>query len=196
MNINAKTILETLGKHPDLKGKTIFIKVFSDHLRPEVLLDLLAIFRPDVIFLRRILLFTFLSIQKAMNSGLNAWVQVDSSDQMVDVKQKQLLDHIERSDAWFSSLRKMVGSLKLVYVDITYSGIFETGDELPILENFLSLHRGDAITLNPESTRVTIQDRRKDYFLTDVMGQYSQLPESMRGDLIRLPSFGQTRNCD
>lgn len=196
VNINAKTILETLGKHPDLKGKTIFIKVFSDHLRPEVLLDLLAIFRPDVIFLRRILLFTFLSIQKAMNSGLNAWVQVDSSDQMVDVKQKQLLDHIERSDAWFSSLRKMVGSLKLVYVDITYSGIFETGDELPILENFLSLHRGDAITLNPESTRVTIQDRRKDYFLTDVMGQYSQLPESMRGDLIRLPSFGQTRNCD
>ena len=196
MEINAKTILETLQRNPNLAGQTVVVKIFPSHLSYESLIDLLAIFRPDVIILRRVLFFTFLSEQKAMNSGLNAWVQVDSSDQMVDVKQKQLLDHIERSDAWFSSLRKMVGSLKLVYVDITYSGIFETGDELPILENFLSLHRGDAITLNPESTRVTIQDRRKDYFLTDVMGQYSQLPESMRGDLIRLPSFGQTRNCD
>ena len=196
VNINAKTILETLDKHPEMKGKTIVIKVFSDHLRPEVLVDLLAIFRPDVIVLRRVLLFTFLSMQKARNSGPGAWTQVDSSDQMVDVKQKQLLEHIESSDAWFSSLRKMIDAMKLVHVDITYSGIFETGDELPILEEFLSLHQEDPITVIPENARLTIQDRRKDNFLTDVMGQYSQLPESMRGDLIRLPSFEQTRNYD
>jgi hypothetical protein len=85
----------------------------------------------------------------------------------------------------------MVDSLKLVHIEITYSGIFETGDDLPDMGQFLSLHRGEAITVIPENARLTIQDRRKDYFLTDVIGQYSKLPESLRGDLIRLPSFNE-----
>ena len=126
-----------------------------------------------------------------MNSGLGAWTQVDSSDRLIKVDERKISSYITNSDVWFNWIKKAVESLKLVNIDITYSGIFETGEELPVLEKFLSLHRGDAITLNPESTMLTIQDRRKDYFLTDLMGQYSQLTESLRGDLIRLPSFNK-----
>ena len=191
MDINAKTLLETMQNNPKLAGKTVVVKIFSDHLSNERLIDLLAIFRPDVIVLRRVLFFTFLSEQKAMNSGLGAWTQVDSSDRLIKVDERKISSYITNSDVWFNWIKKAVESLKLVNIDITYSGIFETGEELPVLEKFLSLHRGDAITLNPESTMLTIQDRRKDYFLTDLMGQYSQLTESLRGDLIRLPSFNK-----
>jgi hypothetical protein len=141
--------------------------------------------------MRRVILYTFLSRQKARSAGSGAYTQVDSSDRLIEVDEREISSYITNSDVWFSSIKKTVESLKLVNIDITYSGIFETGDELPVLEKFLSLHRGDTITVIPENTGLTIQDRRKDYFLTDVMGQYSQLTESLRGDLIRLPSFNK-----
>jgi lipopolysaccharide biosynthesis glycosyltransferase len=191
MEINAKTILQSLQRNPKLAGQTVVVKIFPSHLSYESLIDLLAIFRPDVIIMRRVILYTFLSRQKARSAGSGAYTQVDSSDRLIEVDEREISSYITNSDVWFSSIKKTVESLKLVNIDITYSGIFETGEELPVLEKFLSLHRGDTITVIPENTGLTIQDRRKDYFLTDVMGQYSQLTESLRGDLIRLPSFNK-----
>lgn len=191
MEINAKTILQSLQRNPKLAGQTVIVKIFPSHLSYESLIDLLAIFRPDAIIMRRVILYTFLSRQKARSAGSGAYTQVDSSDRLIKVDEREISSYITNSDVWFSSIKKTVESLKLVNIEITYSGIFETGDELPVLEKFLSLHRGDTITVIPENTRLTIQDRRKDYFLTDVMSQYSQLPESLRGDLIRLPSFNK-----
>jgi hypothetical protein len=189
MDINAKTLLETMQNNPKLAGKTVVVKIFPNHLSNERLIDLLAAFRPDVIMMRRVILYTYLSRQKARSSGSGSYTRVDSSDRLIEVDEREISSYITRSDAWFSSLKKTVDSLSLVHLGITYSGIFETGEDIPVLEKFLSLHRGNTITVIPENAGLTIQDRRKDYFLTDVMGQYSQLSESLRRDLIRLPSF-------
>jgi hypothetical protein len=187
LNSNAVAIMKTLKYHSRFAGRTVVIKIFAVHLKINTLATLLEEFRPDVIFLRRSFLFTFLSIKKAKNSGPGSWSHRDSSDQLVDLELEELHDYIGESDVWFDQVLSKVEELNLAKTDLSYSGIFESGEQIATLEEFLSSNRNRKIKVTTTNTKFVIQDRRKDYFLRDLVIQYMQLPQGTRTELLRLP---------
>ncbi len=181
------SVFNLLSDAPELRGSTIFVKVFPFHLREARFAELLNTFRPEVIFLRRHLLFTFISEMKALQMGHGSWSKIDSSKEIVTFNPVAIEKHIARSDNWFNIFYSHTNQLKLPNLDITYSGLFETGDDIGPLSLFLSEISGNPVSLDIESCQLPIQDRRYDSFLANILEQFADLSEASRSALLRLP---------
>lgn len=87
--------------------------VFADDLNPRDFEELLHDKRPRLLILRREMIFTC--------PTLSEW---------------EAADHVVRRDAWFDQVLALAGRLQLVWLSLTYDGLFGSGADVPLLESF------------------------------------------------------------
>jgi hypothetical protein len=166
-------------------GRTL-IKVFPGQLHPRALERLLTELRPRLLILRRDLVFTYASQLRAQSS--QSWGGgTDSTDVPYTFVERSALEYIVQADLWFDGVAKWAEALGLNNVWLTYSGLFATGKDVPLLESF---YPGSALEIDERgglrSSR-QIQDRRSDPSTLEMMRRVSNLSFTTRDRLLRLP---------
>lgn len=164
----------------------ILIEVFPDQLHPLALGELLEVFRPRLMFMRRDILFPYLSQTRA--SGENPQRPSDLTDMPDTINEQVALHFAIRCDSWIDGVAGLAQSLGLQNLWLTYDGVFVTGDDIPLLESF---YPGQAIPMDSEagglrSARPSATDRSDAAILTMVkaLSTFSALTHAQ---LLRLP---------
>ncbi len=180
-------------------GRTL-IKVFPDQLHPSALEELVRVFRPRLLVLRRELVFTYVSQLRA--SALDererqlgkAWLGTDLTDAPYAIDDPAALQYALRCDSWFDQLDRLAAELELHNVWLTYTGLFTTGADIPLLESF---YPGPALPTVTGAgglrSGLKIQDRRSDASVLEMIRAVSSLSAATQGHLLRLP--GRHANC-
>lgn len=188
MSSNAIEVTESvLANSP---GRTL-IKILPDQLRPRVLERLLTEFRPRLLILRRELIFTYLPPMRAKPAS--SWGGgTDSIDAPCVLTERSVLEYAVRADAWIDGIAQLSQELGLHSTWVSYSGLFATGSDVPLLE---SLYPGAALGTDPHgglhSDLPTIQDRRCDVPTLEVLRSFGNLSTTTRERLLRLPGRHQ-----
>ena len=174
-------------------GRTL-IKVFPDQLHPSAFEELLRVFRPRLLVLRREMVFTYVSrlraIQLDQRDGVfgKAWLGSDLTDAPYAVDDRAALQFALRCDSWFDRLDQLAGELGLTNVWLTYTGLFTTGVDIPLLQSF---YPGPALPTSSGSSGLqsglTVQDRRSDASVLGMIKAVSTLSAATQAHLLRLP---------
>ena len=185
----ALNILADLLESLSTQQKTLVIKIFPDQLSLQKFHEILEIYRPKIIVLKRRMIFSYISHLKAVVH--HHFYGQDNSDVDISFNENEIESYIANSDAWFNNIKNVARQLKLKSVDITYEGLFETGKDISVIERFMN----ESVETNPsdstERKKTAIQDRRHDNFLVDVIDQYLLLPAKLQMDLLRYPGNNQ-----
>jgi hypothetical protein len=174
-------------------GRTL-IKIFPDQLHPSALEKLVRVFRPRLLVLRRELIFTYVSqlrasaLDKRERQFGKAWLGTDLTDAPYTIDDRAALQYALRCDAWFDQLDRLAAELDLPNVWLTYTGLFTTGADIPLLESF---YPGPALpTVTGASglrSGLKVQDRRSDESVLEMIRAVSSLSAATQGHLLRLP---------
>ena len=165
------------------EGVTL-VKVFDDQLDRAVLQDLMAMFRPRVILLRRQILFSLVSLLKAEHSL--SFQDSDSTQTPFSLTSDRILGYIRDTDEWFDWACSVIRELDIPHVDVTYADEVEVASQSQ-LRHFLSDwgYLADS-GLGPPGPSTRRQDTRTDSVVTGLLEQVASL-EVPLSDLLRLP---------
>lgn len=162
------------------------IKVFPDHLDPAAFAELLSVFRPRLLILRRNMLFSYVSLLRATRTGL-FW-DSDSTDVPYHVKEQDVFHYTRKCDGWFDLTAILAERLQLDCRWLTYEGIFTTGTDVAVLESF---YPGLAMPTDPRTrglkSEFQTQDRRSDSSVLGMVQAVSRLSAAAQAQLLRLP---------
>lgn len=168
------------------RGGRSLIKVFPDQLHASVFEELLTVFRPRLLILRRDMLFSYISLQRATRS--NAWRNSDVTDVPYSVSDTDALQYALRADLWIDRVAGLVSKLQLDNVWLTYAGLFTTGEDIALLESF---YPGPALPVEDQSaglkSSLKVQDRRSDASILGMIKAVSALSTITQSQLLRLP---------
>lgn len=179
-------------------GRTL-IKVFPDQLHPYALEKVVRVFRPRLLVLRRELIFTYISQLRA--SALDrrerqfgkAWQGRDLTDAPYAINDRAALQYALRCDAWFDQLDRLATEFELPNVWLTYTGLFSTGADIPLLESF---YPGPGLPTVTDAgglhSGLKVQDRRSDASVLETIRAVSSLSVATQGHLLRLPGSHPT----
>lgn len=180
-------------------GRTL-IKLFPDQLHPSAVEELLRVFRPRLLVLRRELIFTYVSRLRAMQLDRRdkrfgkAWLGTDLTEAPYAIDDRAALQYVLRCDSWFDRLDQLAREFDLSNVWLTYTGLFVTGEDIATLESF---YPGPAMPTGAKSaglqSGLTIQDRRTDSSVLEMIEAVGNLSGTTRANLLRLP--GHHRDC-
>ncbi len=185
MDRHALEILDLIGTKYRSTHQRLVVKIFPTHLSPDRLLQVLGSYSSHVIFLRRRMLYSYVSEYKAANSG--HWWGKDSSKTKVVLDEQALRKYVKESDTWFNSAQDLVTMLELPTLDISYDGLFETKEHQALLSGFLKGIVGSINEMQTQDIPSRIQDRREEAFLNDLLLQFAELPTDLKRDLLRYP---------
>jgi lipopolysaccharide biosynthesis glycosyltransferase len=182
MSENAVAVTRSVLK--SRTGRTL-IKVFPDQLDPAAFEEVLRIFRPRLLILRRELVFSYISLLRASRTG--SWWDADLTDVPFNVTDRAALQYAVRTDGWFDYVAQLAAKLRLESVCFTYSGLFDTGAEIALLE---SLYPGPSLSTDAAGrlrSGLGVQDRRSDASVLDMLQGVSRLSSTAQSHLLRLP---------
>jgi hypothetical protein len=166
-------------------GRTL-IKVFPDHLSAEALDAVVREFRPRLIFLRRHLLFSFLSHLRANES--QSWARTDSTDVPITVREQDISPYVDMCDSFMDHAGRLALELDLPHASLTYDGLYASGTDVPLLEAF---YPGAPLPGHADTGRLKspmlVQDRRTDASLLRMIASFDALSEESKRMLLRLP---------
>lgn len=139
--------------------------VFADDMNPQDFEELLRDQRPRLLILRREMIFTC--------PTLSEW---------------EAADHVVRCDAWFDRVLASAGRLQLVWLSLTYDGLFGSGADVPLLE---TMYPAAAQRLNAAGLRTAAgehdNDRLRDARALATMTALTALSTATQKGLLRLP---------
>lgn len=166
------------------QGRTL-IKVFPEQLSPAAFQEVLLAFRPRLLFLRRDLVFSYISLRRAMETG--SWWNSDLTYVPFTLTDRSALKYAVNADGWIDFVTHLAVELNLESVWLTYNGLFDTGRDIALLESF---YPGPAMGVD-EAGRLRsgfrIQDRRSDASVLDALVAVSRLSTTTQSHLLRLP---------
>ena len=126
--LNADKTLSALKRVP---GTHVF-KIFPFHLYDQALLDAIAKYQPDIMFLRRNHLDRLVSHKKAMASG--TWHGVATAGTEVDIPVAQLNKYMTDYENFYSLMLHQAKSHNCKIIDIEYEHLFEPEVTREVLE--------------------------------------------------------------
>lgn len=165
-------------------GRTC-IKIFPWQLHPVSFADLLVEFRPRLLFLRRDLVFSYISLLRAIRT--NSFHDSDQTEVPFTANDRQAMHHALQADSWFDSVSRAATDLRLSSTWVIYHGLFETGQDIPVLESF---YPGPPLPVGPSGglfSEQTVQDRRTDTSILEMIKAVSGLSAATQHHLLRLP---------
>ena len=198
-----RSFAETMSTHAvDLTAKILesrqgrtLIKIFPDQLRGEVLEDIMRVFRPRLLFVRREMIFTYVSRLRAIQldecegTFAKSWRDNDLTDVQYAIDERKALQYAAQCNSWFDCLENLANDLGLYSTWLTYSGLFTTGAEVPLLQAFYPGHT--LLTASPDSgglqSSLKVQDRRTDASVLGMLKAFSALSASAQAQLLQLP---------
>jgi len=139
------------------------INVLPDQLHPSAFCELLEVFRPRLLFLRRPLIFSYLS-QAEGGPGT--------------IEDRRASHYALRCDSWIDGVAEVASSIGLESVWLTCDGLFETGDDVALLESF---YPGSAMPVD------AVPDRRSDGSILAMVNALGGLSATTQARLLRLP---------
>jgi len=184
-DLQAFNILNYLINNTAISKNMIFIKIFPEQISTEKFNEILRIYRPRIIVLKRRMLFSLVSELKARVSG--SFRLKDNSDLEIMLNQKEVAGYISRTDGWFNNIDREISRLEIPSITITYEGFFESGEDVDRVKNFISESADVEFQVNLEAVRLPIQDRRTDQSLTSIFSQFTHFPRSLQTNFIRHP---------
>jgi hypothetical protein len=163
------------------------VKVFPDHLEPDALAALLDGYRPRVIVLRRMLLFSYISYRKAMQTRV--WFQGDNTEAPLHMSDDDVARYVSAADAWFARVGALCEQNALQPLGLTYESLLEHGDGVPALRELLSDCRFSPAVLQTGTwaAATRMQDRRTDSSLQRSMHEFARLSPQAQRSLLRYP---------
>jgi lipopolysaccharide biosynthesis glycosyltransferase len=190
----SEQVVELTGAILENRAGRTLVKVFPDQLHPSAFEELLRIFRPRLLVLRRESVFTYVSRLRAIRLderdrryGKN-FLGSDLTDAPFTLEDRAALQYAVRCDSWFDRVDQLAGNLGLTNVWLTYSGLFDTGADIPLLESF---YPGPALPTSSDSrglqSSLKIQDRRSDTSALGMIKAVSSLSAATQAHLLRLP---------
>ena len=182
-----KTILKNRN------GRTL-IKLFPGQLSSSALEDILRTFRPRLLFVRRELLYTHVSRLRATNRDATektfatSWINKDLTDTAFTIDERQASKHVAQCDHWYDSVECLADDLGLHRTWLTYSGLFLTGKDIPLLQDFYP-GKSFATVQGSEGLMSTlkVQDRKTDASVLALLKAASGLSVATQEKLFRLP---------
>jgi hypothetical protein len=187
MNTEAPELLNFLSENEMFQNKIFLVKIFPDHLSLESLGIVLKAYGLHVIFLRRRMIYSYISLLKAQFT--KNWWGMDYSSQKVELDEKRAQDYIEKSDRWFIQTQDLVSSIEIPSVNFTYEEIFETANETLSLGKFLKNFAGSEILSNSYKIPTLPQDRRHDRFLSELLVGFANIRTDVQTQLLRFPGL-------
>lgn len=167
------------------QGRTL-IKIFPDHLHPAAFVELLREFRPRLLILRRDMVFTYISGERAAKA--RSWWDADLTEVAYQLNDRQALAYARKCDNWIDLAALLADRLDLEHDWVTYSGLFTTGSDVCVLESF---YPGPRLPVDPVTgglkSELTVQDRRTDPAVIGMMKAVSGLSVVAQAQLLRLP---------
>ncbi len=173
-------ILESTG------GPTI-AKLFGPQLSHKAFDAVLEEFSPRIIVLRRVMLFSCVSMRRSINTGV--WFREELTDVSVELKDPAVEAYTDTLDRWIDRVEDRVAAYGLESLWLTYSQLYESREALPALRSFLCDWKLGPLAHDDDTwlPRTTIQDRRTDESIERTMQALVGLsPENQRA-LLRLP---------
>jgi len=175
------------------RGRTL-IKIFPEQLLPSALQEVLHTFRPRVLFVRRELIFSYVSRLRANNldaindTYASSWMNKDVTDVKFNIDERDTAHYVAQCDHWFDTVAALASELGLQRAFVTYRGLFESGGEVPLIRDF---YPNGTFCDRSESDRLVsnlmVQDRRSDGSVLDILKAISGLSASAQANLLRLP---------
>ncbi len=167
------------------QGRTL-IKIFPDHLHPAAFVELLRVFRPRLLILRRDIVFSYISLLRALQSG--SWWDADSTQVPYRVNDRDAFKHGRKWDNWITLAASAADRLDLENHWLTYSGLFSTGSDVSVLESFYPGPRLPVDTgTGALKSEFSVQDRRTDAAVLGMIKAVSGLSATAQAQLLRLP---------
>jgi hypothetical protein len=135
------------------------------------------------------MLFSLASRARAQESG--SWRDVDSSSvDLAPFDEAKTRDYIRRARAWHAWWSSEIDRLGLSSTTLTYTGLLETGTEVPLLREAFAHLDWRPLTVDRHGrwiSPLTRQDRRTDHSVLSLLAAIRGLPPEVRDDLLRLP---------
>ena len=181
----AFNVIDDLLIEASLSECVFFIKIFPGQLSTEKFNELLEVYRPRVIVLKRRMIFSYASVLKARITG--HYEYLDNSDVEISLREKDVANYIAESTEWFTNIEREVLRLNTPSIDITYEGFFESGEDVHRVKEFINGSIPVKFDVDKDAIRMTVQDRRKDRYLGAVFQQFANLPRKMQKSLILHP---------
>ncbi len=167
------------------QGRTL-VKIFPQHLHSESLEQVLRVFRPRLLFLRRDNIFTYVSRLRAVST--RSWINSDQTDVPYAIHDREACSYIARCDAWFEAMADAAAELQLDCASVTYDGLFNTGSDVEVLNAF---YPGAPMPIDPKTGRLevglTVQDRRTDASVLGMIAAATALSPATQAGLLRSP---------
>lgn len=187
MNLAAESILQLILDTDAFQKKVFVVKIFHDHLSKEALEVVLKNYASHVIFLRRRMLYSYISKLKAL--ATNKWINKDTSSQRVFLDERFLSEYVQDTEKWFYETQQLTRTLSIPVLELTYEELFESKNYPVSLKKFIkNLDR--TVTIFDNSTaRTVIQDRRQDGFLSEIQLQFSSISPELRERALRFPGL-------
>ncbi len=164
----------------------ILIKVFPDQLHASVFEELLSVFRPRLLVLRRHMLFSYISLLGATDSKTSR-ISV-RTDVPYAVRDTAALQYALRSDLWIDQVARLAAEHGLESTWLTYAGLFTTGDDIPLLESF---YPGCPMPVDGRSpglqSTFKVQDPCSDASVLGMVKAVTGLSTIAQNHLLRLP---------
>jgi lipopolysaccharide biosynthesis glycosyltransferase len=176
-----------------MKGRTL-IKVFPDQLSLSAMQDLLRLFRPRILFVRREMIYSYVSRLRAISRDTRegkfatSWVNADLTNEEFNINERDAACYVARCDQWFDEMASMTSEFGLQSTWVTYDGLFDTGKDVSTLQAFYprgvfrKVSGSDCLT-----SRLNVQDRRSDASVTALLKAVNGLSASTQAHLLRLP---------
>jgi hypothetical protein len=185
IDFESSNILKMLRDNPSTSSNVFVIKIFPNHLSNHKFNELLNIYRPNLIIIRRRLLFSYVSLLKAIKSG--HFTKKDSSDVKIQMNEEQLRRYISTADSWFNNIDEIALKLEIPFLNITYEGFFESGKDVGRVLEFINQMGQSDFVSEVDDINLKVQDRRKDSDLAHVFDQFHDLPKDLQKNVIRYP---------
>ena len=187
MNFAVESILQLILDTDAFQKKVFVVKIFPDHLSKEALEVVLKNYASHVIFLRRRMLYSYISRLKAR--ATNKWIKEDTSSQRVFLDERFLSEYVQDTEKWFCETQQLTQKLNIPVLELTYEELFESKNYPVSLKKFIkNLDR--TVTIFDNSTaRTVIQDRRQDGFLSEIQLQFSSISPELRERALRFPGL-------
>ena len=175
------------------QGRTL-IKVFPGQLDLAALEEIMAHFRPRIIFLRRENIFTHVSKIRASTLSnqtgrfAQSWMNTDLTNVPFAIDERQALEYIRQCDDWFDDTARLAAQHGLMGTWLTYDGLFHSGIDLAVLQ---ALYPGPDFATDPATgalhSALRVQDRRSGASVLALLKAVSALPTPTQAQLLRLP---------
>jgi hypothetical protein len=117
-----------------------------------------------------------------------SWMNKDVTDVKFNINERDAANYVTQCDHWFDNVAALASELGLQRTFVTYTGLFESGREVPLIRDFYPY--GTFSDLSESDSLVSslmVQDRRSDGSVLDILKAISGLSASVQANLLRLP---------